>query len=216
MPTPITRTTNSEAETRALGAGVADLLKPGDVLTLRGDLGAGKTTFLRGLVEHLGVDPALVSSPTYVIVNEYPCPDGQPIPGVIHVDAYRLTGGDDLEAAGWDRLFDHGRPTGQRIALIEWPDRIADILTEAETAGVEISHAGATRRTFGLTFPRSWSARGGIDLFESRPPVICPVTGRWVSPTCPTYPFVNAKARDADLYKWIVPTDESSEDDSGA
>jgi tRNA threonylcarbamoyladenosine biosynthesis protein TsaE len=211
-PPTIVPTTTTEQESHTLAAGLADLLKPGDIVTLRGELGAGKTTFVRGLAQALGVNHSLVSSPTYVIVNEYPCPATMPIRGIIHIDAYRLTGGDDLEQAGWDRLFERGLPTGNRIAVIEWPERLQDSLAGMTTAAIDIEHESPTRRTLRLTFPGSWTSRPDFDLFAARPPAVCPVTGRWVRPTSPTYPFFDAKARDADLYRWIVPP---SNDDDG-
>ena len=99
--------------TEAIGRALAGVLLPGDVVALDGELGAGKTTFVRAVAAHLGVEPGLVSSPTFVMVNQYPVPqsaNASPLRGgqVIHVDAYRLTGADDLETLGWDRLFDAG------------------------------------------------------------------------------------------------------------
>ncbi|VAX42296.1 tRNA threonylcarbamoyladenosine biosynthesis protein TsaE, partial [hydrothermal vent metagenome] len=87
---------NSLAETDALGCALAGILQPGDTLALLGDLGTGKTTLVRAIATARGIDPALVSSPTFVIVNEYPSPR-QTDPPLVHVDAYRLTSADDLD-----------------------------------------------------------------------------------------------------------------------
>lgn len=97
----IERHVASLEDTRALARDLAGVLAPGDVVLLDGELGAGKTTLVRALVGALGGDEGLVSSPTFVVVNEYPIPGGRTL---VHADAYRLSGPDDLDALGWDRL----------------------------------------------------------------------------------------------------------------
>jgi tRNA threonylcarbamoyladenosine biosynthesis protein TsaE len=88
-----TAVTSSEDETVALGEALSRQLRPGDVVTLDGPLGAGKTRFVRGMAIGLGHDPAQVSSPTFVVAHEYATPGARAI--LIHVDAYRLSGDDD-------------------------------------------------------------------------------------------------------------------------
>ena len=110
---PQTVTTHSAEETEALGERLGAGLGPGAVLLLDGDLGAGKTTLVRGLARGLGIDPQEVSSPTFVLINEYR--------GRItlhHVDLYRLEGAavDDL---GLDDLGD-----GEGVVVIEWAERL--------------------------------------------------------------------------------------------
>lgn len=105
--------------TETLGAALGRLLAAGDVLTLTGELGGGKTCFVRGIVagaapQHLD----LVASPTFAILNEYPAE-----PPIYHYDCYRLRGSDDAVELG---LEDHLHGTG--ICLIEWPDRILSLL----------------------------------------------------------------------------------------
>jgi tRNA threonylcarbamoyladenosine biosynthesis protein TsaE len=105
----------SEEQTAALAADLASLLRAGDVVCLRGDLGAGKTTLTRALAAELG-SPAPVSSPTFTLVHEY---KGGRLP-IWHVDAYRLRGADDTADIGLDEVF----LTGDGVVVIEWPERI--------------------------------------------------------------------------------------------
>lgn len=107
--------TNSEEQTKSLAEKIATLLKPGDVLTLEGDLGAGKTTFTKGIATGLGISRTL-SSPTFTIVKEY---EGT-IP-LYHMDVYRLEGSD--EDIGFDEYFH-----GNGIAVVEWAQFIEDYL----------------------------------------------------------------------------------------
>ncbi len=97
---------NSEADTRAVAAALAPTLAPGAVILLSGDLGAGKTAFVRGLAEGLGLDPDVVTSPTFTLVHEY---RGGRLP-LIHVDLYRLDRA-ELDEIGLDQdLAAHGSP----------------------------------------------------------------------------------------------------------
>jgi tRNA threonylcarbamoyladenosine biosynthesis protein TsaE len=105
--------------TEALGAAVAALLAPGDLVLLEGVLGAGKTTLVRGLVRALGGDPAEVCSPTFVLLETYAVAAG-PIARVHHADLYRLRGiaAAPLEQVGLgDALADGGA-----ITAVEWPE----------------------------------------------------------------------------------------------
>ena len=109
--------TNSEEETSAAGERLAVRVKPGDVLLLHGDLGAGKTAFAQGLAAGLGVEGP-VTSPTFTIVQEY---EGR-LP-VAHVDVYRLDTVQDLYDLGFDELIDDGR-----VTIVEWGDRVVQAL----------------------------------------------------------------------------------------
>ncbi|MBC8104810.1 MAG: tRNA (adenosine(37)-N6)-threonylcarbamoyltransferase complex ATPase subunit type 1 TsaE [Cytophagales bacterium] len=102
-------------ETERLATQLALLLRSGDVLCLRGGLGAGKTTFTRALVAALG-SPAPVSSPTFTLVHEYP---GGPFP-IWHADAYRLSGPEDAPDTGLEEIFRSGRG----VVILEWPEQI--------------------------------------------------------------------------------------------
>ncbi|MDR6227537.1 tRNA (adenosine(37)-N6)-threonylcarbamoyltransferase complex ATPase subunit type 1 TsaE [Desmospora profundinema] len=114
--------THSPEETKALAARLAARLCVGDVLTLEGDLGAGKTTFSQGLARGLGIaDP--IDSPTFTLIKEYH--EGR-IP-LYHMDAYRLEG--EPEELGWDEYFE-----GAGICLVEWASRIEHWLPEGRIA----------------------------------------------------------------------------------
>ncbi len=147
---------NSTEETMALAAAIATALRPGDTVTLTGDLGAGKTCFVRGLAHGLGLDAADVSSPTFVIVHEYRRRLSQPRHEtaisiafdtvLIHLDAYRLSGPDDLHSIGWSDLI--ANPNA--VMAIEWPQRIAASLPP-DRLDVTLSHLSPRRRSLILT-----------------------------------------------------------------
>jgi tRNA threonylcarbamoyladenosine biosynthesis protein TsaE len=112
-------TTSSPEETEAVAARIAQTLKPNTCIALHGDLGAGKTRFVRGLVSGLGGDMQTVSSPTYVLLNVY---DTGRL-SVYHLDAYRTRGADDMEGIGFAELLEQGG-----IVVVEWAERITDLL----------------------------------------------------------------------------------------
>jgi tRNA threonylcarbamoyladenosine biosynthesis protein TsaE len=124
----VNHTTHSEDETAAVARALAPRLKPGDVVLLSGNLGAGKTAFVRGLAEGLGIDPADVSSPTFTIVHEY---RGGRLT-LYHVDLYRLeqTATNDLG------LEEMGVADG--VLAIEWPDRLTHELPGATMVQIDI------------------------------------------------------------------------------
>ena len=110
--------TNSPQETEALGQKLGQALPAGTVIAYRGDLGAGKTAFTRGLARGLGIqDP--VTSPTYTIVNEYL---GGRVP-LFHFDMYRLHSADDLFDIGWDDYLER-----QGICAVEWSENVEEAL----------------------------------------------------------------------------------------
>ena len=112
--------TTSPAETEAVGAALAKILTPGAILAYRGDLGAGKTAFTRGLAKGLGCAD-MVTSPTYTIVNEYL--SGR-LP-LFHFDMYRLASSDDLWDIGWDDYLDRGG-----VCAVEWSENVADAMED--------------------------------------------------------------------------------------
>ena len=119
--------TNSPAQTEAVGAALGKILRPGTVIAYRGDLGAGKTAFTRGLARGLGYrDP--VTSPTYTIVNEYL---GGRLP-LFHFDMYRLSSSDDLWDIGWEDYLERGG-----ICAVEWSENVADALEGAIRIRIE-------------------------------------------------------------------------------
>ena len=113
--------THSPEETEALGAALAKLLVPGDIIAYRGDLGAGKTAFTRGLTRGLGCREP-VTSPTYTIVNEYL--SGR-LP-LFHFDMYRLTSSEDLWGIGWEDYLDRGG-----VCAVEWSENVEDAMENA-------------------------------------------------------------------------------------
>ena len=123
----MTYLTNSPAETEAVGAALANILTPGTVIAYRGDLGAGKTAFTRGLAKGLGCTD-LVTSPTYTIVNEYL--NGR-LP-LFHFDMYRLSSSDDLWDIGWEDYLDRGG-----ICAVEWSENVADAMEGAICVTIE-------------------------------------------------------------------------------
>ena len=104
--------TNSSRETEAVGAALARVLEPGAVIAYRGDLGAGKTAFTRGLARGLGVKES-VTSPTYTIVNEY-LSGSMPL---FHFDMYRLGSEDELFDIGWEDYLERGG-----VCAVEWSE----------------------------------------------------------------------------------------------
>ena len=114
--------TGSPEQTLALGAGLAKLLRPGDVLALEGQLGAGKTVFVKGLARGLGTDPALpVTSPSFTLLHEYP----GPLP-LYHFDFYRLARLEDALGLGYEEYFD-----GDGVCAVEWADKFPGLFRQA-------------------------------------------------------------------------------------
>jgi tRNA threonylcarbamoyladenosine biosynthesis protein TsaE len=226
----VTRQTTDPDATEALGQGLASLLRSGDVVLLDGPLGAGKTALTRGIAAGLGIKTGVVSSPTFVVMNVYSI---SPTPGVqgsisqpaelVHIDAYRTAGDEELANIGWDHVFD---PTTNRprrgIAVVEWPTKLLTSLPNpVSCVNITLAHAGEHDRTIAITFPQAyWAPRlqdaGYANLLEGftlRPPIRCPRTGAWVSPTNPAYPFIDTRQQNADLFRWLVPPTDTEEDE---
>ena len=127
--------TQSPGETRALGARLAQLLRPGDVLLLEGDLGAGKSELTRGIAKGLGVSGP-IASPSFTILNVYE--DGR-VP-LYHFDWYRLNDAEELYDLGMDEYLG-----GDGIAVVEWPSRCADAIP-ADHLTIRIRPVGESER----------------------------------------------------------------------
>jgi len=125
--------TSSPEETEAAGEELGRRLQKGDLVLLRGELGAGKTTFVRGVARGIG-SAAPVASPTFQLVRIYP---GRL--QLAHVDLYRLEDGDELRDLGLDELLDAG------AVVVEWGDRI-DKRAGVDAALISIEHLGGDRR----------------------------------------------------------------------
>ena len=119
--------TNSPGETEAVGSALGKILNPGTVIAYRGDLGAGKTAFTRGLARGLG-SSEMVTSPTYTIVNEYL---GGRMP-LFHFDMYRLASSDDLWDIGWEDYLERNG-----VCAVEWSENVADAMEDAITVTIE-------------------------------------------------------------------------------
>jgi tRNA threonylcarbamoyl adenosine modification protein YjeE len=165
----------NEQATRRLAIDVANLLKPGDLVTLSGDLGAGKTTFARALIRYLAGDETTeVPSPTFTLMQSYDLPPFQ----VVHADLYRASGPTDLAELGFDDL------TEGTLVLLEWPDRAGKLLppdrldialTLAPKLKLEFRHALLTghgafaARVERMATVRGFLAESGLSEAQRRP-----------------------------------------------
>ena len=129
--------TNSPAETEAVGVALGRVLQPGAVIAYRGDLGAGKTAFTRGLARGLGCGEQ-VTSPTYTIVNEY-LTGRMPL---FHFDMYRLKSADDLWDIGWDDYLEWGG-----VCAVEWSENVEDAMEDAIYVTIEKTGIDSRRIT---------------------------------------------------------------------
>jgi len=132
--------TASAGETEALGARLAADLEPGDVVVVSGEVGAGKTTLIRGACRALGIE-APVTSPTFTVCQRY---EGGRLP-VAHLDLYRL---EDMESEDPALLDDYLDPGG--VAFVEWPALAEPRLSERRIVPVRLAHAGGDRRVVEL------------------------------------------------------------------
>jgi tRNA threonylcarbamoyladenosine biosynthesis protein TsaE len=146
MNTSLVLRSISEEQTDSIGGRIAQTLNAGDVITLNGDLGAGKTRLVRAIVGGLDGGDVVVNSPTFVIVQQYPVR----LP-VYHIDAYRLADADEFLALGGEEIL-----AGEAICLIEWAERIADALPD-DHLSVTITATSPQARRLMLTSggPRS-------------------------------------------------------------
>ncbi|MBJ67635.1 MAG: tRNA (adenosine(37)-N6)-threonylcarbamoyltransferase complex ATPase subunit type 1 TsaE [Gemmatimonadetes bacterium] len=116
--------THSPEETQALGRGLGTTLKPGSVVAFRGDLGSGKTCMIQGICQAFQVHD-YVTSPTFILINEYGGKRAERLFPIYHFDLYRLSGEDDLEGLGAEEYF-----YGDGICLVEWAERAGELLPE--------------------------------------------------------------------------------------
>ena len=134
---------HSVLETEAIAGELARQLRGGECVALYGELGAGKTQFVRGVVRGLNGPAQSVSSPTFVLLNVYP---GGRLT-VYHLDAYRVSGAEDFETIGFAELLEQGG-----IVIVEWADRVNQLIP-ANHIEVRLQSLGATTRSIEISFP---------------------------------------------------------------
>src|SRR6202142_201386 len=142
-------TTQSDADTIEVGRKLAKLLKPPQLLLLRGDLGTGKTTLVKGIAEALDAAEAdEVTSPTFTLLHEYDgTQDGKPVK-LFHLDVYRLEGERQLESLGLDELL-----TQDALVLVEWGEKFKSIRKKS-TGEISISSEGGDARKITITLKK--------------------------------------------------------------
>lgn len=209
---PIAFESDSVDATLMLGRTLAAALDAGDVIALSGELGAGKTQLVRGIAAGLGADERSVSSPTFVLMAEYPiehAPVGprtrvDPPTAIVHIDAYRMTGLSDLESIGFDGELFEGV-----VTLIEWADRIGDDLP-ADHLRIDIDHAGDESRSIRIEAAGGAEGRWGDRLslmrrmvHEVSTPGTCPTCKEPTRKSAESFPFCSERCRLVDLGKWF-------------
>lgn len=132
--------TTSQEETQEFGKHITDQFNGGDILLLKGDLGAGKTTLMKGLAIGLGVANT-VSSPTFTLMNHYPAHSGN-IKNLVHIDTYRLENEYDLKDIGAEDYL--CEPS--TLCVIEWPEKIMGLLKNKKVFTITIEHLGENKR----------------------------------------------------------------------
>ena len=146
----ITVFTKSAEDTRELGAALSAVARPGDVVLLAGDLGAGKTTLVQGFARGLGVDEPVVS-PTFILVRTY-----QGRLSLVHADAYRMDDLDEVTDLDLPELLDDGG-----VALVEWGDVIAPVLpADFLQVAIEFGEGDDDRRIDVRVVGPTWASRG--------------------------------------------------------
>jgi tRNA threonylcarbamoyladenosine biosynthesis protein TsaE len=189
---------HSAEDTMQFAETIAKRLQGGELLALHGDLGAGKTCFVRGLSRGLGIKTGAVSSPTFVIMHEYVAEQGASPHVLVHIDAYRLGGGAELESVGWDEFV--GR--ADTVVALEWPERVHEALP-IDRLDVTLEHYGGERRLIRV------EPRGKLPLLpvmaestaaSMRP---CPICKTAVATDAETFPFCSRRCRMADLHRWM-------------
>jgi tRNA threonylcarbamoyladenosine biosynthesis protein TsaE len=136
------------AATEAVGARLATLVEPGDIITLSGPLGAGKTSIVRGLLAALGLEGE-APSPSFAIVQPYAPPEVR-MP-VLHVDLYRIEDPDEIEELGLDEAL------ADSLLIVEWPERAPGLWPDALAISLTIEPDGS--RALTAEVPAPWKAR---------------------------------------------------------
>ena len=175
--------------TQRVGRALALELEPGTIVTLEGELGAGKTCFVRGMAAGVGCDPSLVHSPTFTVMHRYP----GSLCDLVHVDAYRIGSGDELRDAG----FDPG--SLDAISAIEWPGRAKGALS-SRTVRVRIEATSETARIIEVDDDVGTVAERLAAAVGPRP---CPSCQAMTPLFATDWPFCSPRCRAADLGRWF-------------
>ena len=193
----------SPETTEALGAAMAEVLPVPWVVALDGDLGSGKTTFVRGMARGLGLVAAEIASPTYVLCTRH---DGEDV-SLAHLDAYRVEHETALESVGFDEML-RERSLG---TVIEWASKIDGALP-TERVEVRLAHRGPTDRAIEI-FDRRNDGQGRARLLDALVTLFGAVEVAPAASQCPSCgkdesspdhrPFCSARCRLADLGKWL-------------
>ncbi len=193
--------TVSAVQTQQLAARLASSLRPGDVVTLEGELGAGKTCFVRGMAEGLGIKASKVSSPTFVIAHEYRGTNHT----LTHIDAYRIVGEVDLETIGWSEML----VSKDTIIAIEWPSRIASSLPRSR---IEVTIEAISEHERGIRILAPHELNHAItDLSPAsseagsvRRASLCRTCRKPIASDASAFPFCSDRCRMADLGGWFA------------
>ena len=178
---PVEFTTRSPEETQQIGERLGACLGPGDVVGLVGELGGGKTTFIQGLAKGLGLDPAHVKSPTFILMREYP---GGRVP-LIHIDAYRLEGEASIVWLDLEWLL-----SPRKVTAVEWADRFVGCLPD-DHVEIRFAHKSANQRTLTLlphglrssAIVHEMARESSTEQAALRPSRSKPPRIRWASPS---------------------------------
>lgn len=136
-----THLSTSEAETKKIASIIAQKIKGGEVICLYGELGAGKTTFVKGLAEALGISEN-ITSPTFTLMNVYALPENGTIKNLVHIDTYRLKKAEEFQAIGGEDYL--GR--ADSVAVVEWPELIEKYLPKKNRFDLTFTHTGDAER----------------------------------------------------------------------
>lgn len=148
--------TSSETESKELAKKIASLIKPGTVIALTGDLGAGKTTFTQGFCQALNIT-AYVTSPTFTLINIY---QGQ-VP-IYHIDLYRL----NQEEEAYDIGIEDYLPTSDGITILEWADKFPELLPD-NCLSIKIDYESNSSRKFEIRYTRDFEHQLSILLSQA-------------------------------------------------
>ena len=144
-------TTHSEAETKKVAAEFAATLKGGDIVMLTGELGVGKTTFVKGVAAAFGIEESEITSPTFTLMNVYDItalkqqnsqPEPKGIKTLIHIDTYRLEDAEELEKIGVEDYLGEKNT----VCLIEWPEKIRNIISGKKLIRIELKYLNLGKR----------------------------------------------------------------------